>query len=223
MMTQAEKNEIIKEALKRLQTSKKKLLATWDAGGDETIVNITQEGINYYSHKYKDLDIYDELRDIISEELELPNTGETYDRGKGEIFLNNKNQIILKFDSQRYNTDYIYIERKLDDKYNLSQYLTENSIIFKVTKTDSKLYFYDEKKLKYYLPLEFLEATSYYENWARNIFNEYENKLQEQDERLISLELQGELNENQNVAFTIIKTYATVKPYNDEDEIILIA
>lgn len=228
-MPQAEKNEIIKEALRELQKNNKKLIVKWDAGGDETLVNFPGEKImNYDDSLDKALTIYTELRSIIRKKLDLPNAGEDYDRGQGEIFLNERNQVILKFDSQRYYEVYVEAERKLEDKYNLIQYLAENTIVFNITKTDFNIDFYLFYELRDYkeiaIPITISAAAkAYYEDWGRQVFSLYEQKYKERNQPPIFIELTGYLREGSKVEFTITKAYPTTKPYSDQlGEVILI-
>ena len=87
--------------LSDLKQKNQQLLVKWNAGGDETIVNIyTKEGSK---EKYFNERGY-ELNDHIADLLELPNAGEYYNNGNGEIYIESE-LIFFKYNELAYYED----------------------------------------------------------------------------------------------------------------------
>lgn len=92
-----------KEEIKNLLEKEGKVLVGWNAGGDQTPVYFYT--IENGEKKYKDNEIYRELRWQIIEELSLPNASERYHKGQGKICLNEKRKVVLEFTSKEYEID----------------------------------------------------------------------------------------------------------------------
>ena len=97
-------NTIIKEAVRAFKVQGYPILANWDAGGDQTPCNVQING--KYDVTYKDINICEELRSAIIYELSLPNSGETYHTGSGEIDINLLDEVVIKFTAVRYTDCY---------------------------------------------------------------------------------------------------------------------
>jgi len=79
-----------------------RVFAEWDAGGDSTPCRAYPNPGEEDYWKSEDRPYYEELGDRIVDALRLPNAGERYHAGRGEIFLGKKNEIFLRFTSREY-------------------------------------------------------------------------------------------------------------------------
>lgn len=102
-MNQEQKNLIIKSFVGEILNNDGKINCTWDAGGDETIcwVSINEEK----EIEWEGLNINLELADMVIGALNLPNAGELFHRGEGQISLNELGSVIITFDSKEYIED----------------------------------------------------------------------------------------------------------------------
>ncbi|WP_299459372.1 hypothetical protein [uncultured Microscilla sp.] len=99
------KHGILKEALAHIQAQGKVLKATWNAGGDETLCKIyVEERGQEVDHDFlwQDIQIDWELSDLIAERLELPNAGEMYNYGEGEVTLNAEGEMVIVYNCKEY-------------------------------------------------------------------------------------------------------------------------
>ncbi|MCR9143699.1 MAG: hypothetical protein NXI24_15735 [bacterium] len=71
------------------------IFAEWDAGGDETLVNVRIEG----SYEVES-DFRQALRYKIKDVLNLPNAGERYHEGRGRVLLEDDVRLVLRFDAE---------------------------------------------------------------------------------------------------------------------------
>lgn len=89
-----------KQIKKYLQNPDYQIFADWDAGGDQTPCNI-RIFKNGQEQKYDTYsDFHEDLRWQIIMTLDLPNAGETYHKGKGEIKLGENDAIIIAFSAK---------------------------------------------------------------------------------------------------------------------------
>lgn len=99
------KNQIIQDAVKYLKANAHTIKASWNAGGDETLCQVyLEENGQEIEHDFlwQDLQIDWELTDLIVAALDLPNAGEMYNYGNGEITLTSQGDVIITFDAKEY-------------------------------------------------------------------------------------------------------------------------
>ncbi|MDJ1498223.1 hypothetical protein QNI19_35095 [Cytophagaceae bacterium DM2B3-1] len=119
----------IKELVRSARIVNERILVEWDAGGDSRCLKIK------VGDEYDDR-FFGELCSEIVEKLQLPHTGEYYNKGYGEVDVNEKDQIILKYSTRAYYEDYgsepdllsqdyepIIEWVELEDVFGLTQYL----------------------------------------------------------------------------------------------------
>ncbi|MDJ1506584.1 hypothetical protein [Xanthocytophaga agilis] len=130
----------IKELVKSARIADEKILAEWDAGGDNKCINIK------VGDEYDDR-FFGKLCSEIVEKLQLPHDGDYYNKGCGEIDINEKGQIVLTYSTRAHYYDYngawtnqsagdnlISIEWvDIEDVFQLEQYLHRVNISFLLT------------------------------------------------------------------------------------------
>ena len=92
--------KIIIEAVKTYKAQGLPILASWNAGGDQTPCSVQING--KYDVTHENIDICNALRNKIIYRLSLPNAGETYHTGSGEIDINLSDEVFIKFTAVRY-------------------------------------------------------------------------------------------------------------------------
>lgn len=88
--------------LSDLKQKNQQLLVKWNAGGDESLVNIYT--LENGKEKYLNTREY-ELNWHITQLLDLPNAGEYYNNGSGEIYIGADQMIYFKYDELAYHTE----------------------------------------------------------------------------------------------------------------------
>lgn len=132
---------ILKNIVYSLRKKNQTILVEWDAGGDSTCCDLR------IGDEYQD-DWWDgELKDIIVKELKLPHDGDYYNKGCGEIDINEKGQIVLIYSTRTHYYDYngAWINQsagddltsiewvEVEDAFQLEQYLHRVNISFLLT------------------------------------------------------------------------------------------
>lgn len=127
-----------------LENTNKKLLARWDAGGDEQFCYVFPEGTKAFETKGILGEAFEYLAQSIIDTLDLPDAGEYYHNGEGIIRLGHKKSIGLVFTSKEVASTYeeaYYSETEplatpipkkkiyqLDDPFNLAEYMQRLSL-----------------------------------------------------------------------------------------------
>jgi hypothetical protein len=124
----------IKKEVHRLLDSGVKLFYEWNAGGDETPCwAVIEPNVAF------DKDVSYDLSDSIVSELHLPNAGECYNNGKGEIFFTPENALAIRFNAVEKYHDYegekkrnlpetYEVEIELEDVGDLKKFLVRETI-----------------------------------------------------------------------------------------------
>lgn len=193
----------------------KKIRVEWKAGGDETI-------LNYY---YQDRILSDSKSGLLGqismyliEKFDLPNAGEYYNDGNGEIFIEN-DKVRLIYSEYAYSEDYIEDSEEELEPFNLS-IIPEILTVLKNTgetslEFDTTITFYQEKTIDFrlykpmYEPIEYGNEGSKIEEYIR------ENVIPKINCKLESVEIgySGEINETK----ILIEEVHVIKYYVDKD------
>lgn len=99
----------LKDQLKTVLSSGKKITFEWDCGGDETLIDV------FENKKPTNAKWVDPLCDVVAEKLELPNAGEYFVKGGGELVLK-KEDLYVKHNSVASGTNY-----KFPDDFDFSE------------------------------------------------------------------------------------------------------
>ncbi|WP_299460921.1 hypothetical protein [uncultured Microscilla sp.] len=105
--------EELRQQVADLYAQKHRITAVWDCGGDETIVRLLLDG-QALCDSYPVL--CEKLRDLLIEKLQLPNTGEYYNQGRGWLELDQYAHVFVCYDAvgyQRDSADATPLERKV--------------------------------------------------------------------------------------------------------------
>ena len=82
------------------------LIVDWNAGGDETLVSLRGRDVagvlRPLREDYERRGPLWKLREAIVDELELPNSGEQYHQGEGQVSLGPDGEVVLHFSSRDY-------------------------------------------------------------------------------------------------------------------------
>lgn len=84
----------LKAKLQGWLDAKKKIVLSWDCGGDETLIH---GKVNKENWPWDDPD-FQTLCDVLVEELQLPNAGEEFNKGGGDIVCK-KDRIVLDYEA----------------------------------------------------------------------------------------------------------------------------
>ncbi|MGD1841074.1 MAG: hypothetical protein ACFB0B_09280 [Thermonemataceae bacterium] len=93
--------KIIKQAIRQTIDEGKVIVASWDAGGDQTLCNIRVDNV-YNDFYVKDLDIGQALKDVIIDTLSLPNASEDQHVGDGQVGIDTKGAVTLTYNNAYY-------------------------------------------------------------------------------------------------------------------------
>ncbi|MEM9980965.1 MAG: hypothetical protein AAF734_00620 [Bacteroidota bacterium] len=96
-----EPTKIIKQAIRQMIAEEKVIVASWDAGGDQTLCNIRVDNI-YNDFYAKDLDVGQALNSAIIDTLSLPNASDDQHVGSGQIGLDPKGAVTLTYNNAYY-------------------------------------------------------------------------------------------------------------------------
>lgn len=125
-------NEEIKKQVGKILAAGKQIRYEWDAGGDQTICNLVEEDDKHVDENLRGI-LYRHLVD----ELQLPNAGEHYHKGSGEIFMTAENAVAVRFSGFE-NNYYIdksiptacdYFDCRIEDRGNLRRYLHRATVM----------------------------------------------------------------------------------------------
>lgn len=182
----------ITEFIKSVQTEGKKIVVEWDAGGDQTPVwfKIWDKTGKEIEEGRKNEDYWMFLRDFIVYELGLPNAGERYHRGKGEISCENE-QVYISYSAKEFTEDYEdeTIEFTLEDRFGLlnCQYKAHISFSLRLGEVDRGSDLLDEySKEGFWVHKRILEGddiivtdemTAYYKEQFEQVGKRFEAEL----------------------------------------------
>ena len=78
------------------------LIVEWDAGGDETLMWVRDPDSRPGEQKILKFPPLEEALDLICHELQLPNAGEHFHQGRGELLLDENREAFIQFNSRDY-------------------------------------------------------------------------------------------------------------------------
>lgn len=217
----------IKEALEKIYQQGHQVKVTWDAGGDQTLCNVFIELPDGTQKMFPDtsepkvsyLLVYE-----ITDQLNLPNAGEFYHQGKGEIRINTTDDIELHFTSKAYDGDTHEVESS-------TQYLNLPTWASQVTPYLHRANFtvsgdmYEDGETSIYINLEFIEgdeiplpalAKENYEKAVSQLFVPYKKMLmQGAGKQLGSVFIWGSMQADGQVKLAVEKYYNEVELYQN--------
>jgi len=168
------KEKLLKR-LKEYENNNEKLIVKWNTGGDETIINFYLKGnvLPYHTDE-----IVNDLASYLIEEFDLPNAGEYYNDGGGEISIDKENKILFVYDEFAYGESY-------DENFDTENIEEEFSII---TSLSSKqlLNELNQKELDFYGSTSFLlqESDDFRAYTTKDMFRIKKEKLREVHEHI---------------------------------------
>ena len=184
--------KIILEAIKNKLDEGYIIYAEWDAGGDETpcyICYYKEESRNksYSSYEYKGINIFEPIRNLIIDKLDLPNAGEIFNRGFGYIKISAENNLILVYTAKHYYHDEHSISESkecqetisMPTKSSLSDSLHRIAIEFDASIDE-------EMNFEFWMDFRILEGDEieltqsdedYYQAVSKSILKKYESEL----------------------------------------------
>jgi hypothetical protein len=125
--------EKVKQFVRQIQEEGKSIIAEWDAGGDQTMIwcNVLDEEGNEIEVEEAWKTYLDTIDNYIVFELNLPNAGETYHRGKGKIVYKD-DEVSIIYDAKEFTSEYEdeTIEFSLNDHFGLLDYQYRANISF---------------------------------------------------------------------------------------------
>ena len=211
---------MLKEYFQQARESCQFITVKWDAGGDECMVYFsTKDGdkIEYFEEN-----LGWELQDLIAEKLMLPNAGECYNNGEGEVFLSEGNQLCIRFSAKEYYYDYETEQRKLrlEDKHNLKQYLPKAAISFSYRSDgDSEPRFHLGTRVRHGDEIHLDKSKKeYYQQQFQPILATYQEEFMLTkliDKQLASVDLSADLTENGILDIMVSKNYQVQNIYKD--------
>ncbi|MCU0393144.1 MAG: hypothetical protein MUE81_18690 [Thermoflexibacter sp.] len=237
----------IKELVKSIQKQHKQLVAEWDAGGDSTPCWFSiidkfgkEENREEYSKKYEEE--FDSLRNYIISELNLPNAGEYYNKGKGVIGLED-DKVVIRYSAKEFtneNEDSM-IEFSLEDRFGLLDLQYKANITFSLGLGEKIEMNYDileddeeeEEKDNFMIELRILEGDEIFV--SQEMFTYYKTQFEEVGKRFeteLGLEIDGKTlqeilisyNERDEVGkgFLKIEKYYEWHKLHENEEVVLI-
>lgn len=127
--------EKILNDIRTILNSGVRIFYEWDAGGDSTPCwPVTEPEIDFPE------ELHDLLYDEIVSELKLPNAGEHFKKGKGELFFREEDVLVIRYsldESQDYESDDLPDWRRaeeieMDDPAGLRKYLNRGTVFFEM-------------------------------------------------------------------------------------------
>jgi|GEM_PF-2223670 len=202
--SESESDNLIKQEVIRLKMAGESIVAEWNAGGDDTCCNVKIKDIYNYTKDGVNI-----CWDLIAETLELPNAGEYYNKGHGEIDVNQEGQVVLRYSTRAYYYDGSDEEEEntdcsewiaVEDLFGLSQYLHRVKISFSLWMTVEESGNIGYETYNQIIHLSIMEgdeiilpkeAESYYLNVIKNHLQKFEPEFAPKEEQVGSKTLQS--------------------------------
>lgn len=210
-----------KEIIVALLKEGKDIKAKWDAGGDQTCCDVSIDGDNGF--KYEKVDLSDFLRERIIDVLNLPNASENYHKGEGNIFLNERGEVAMCFNSREhtYGDDFEeFIQWDMGDMAELKKSLHKVEVYF-----TGRIDWDDERWINSGINTIYGEPVilddqqkQLCENRLNDLLDKYEAQLGsvENGQELSGVHVNGVLGQDSMTSFRVDKTFEKTTYHKDE-------
>lgn len=221
----------IKQLIVTLAKQGRKIVSTWDAGGDQTLCSVFVQNAQGKDELFPETDNKpgQVLVHKIIDELNLPNAGEHYHKGRGEVLLDANQHIVIRFTSKAHIENYDDTEEYQQDldlpelAANLLPYLNRLSLTI-----DCDLY--NDQTIGGGARIEYMEGdeialhhqTCYgYKKAIVALLEPYRLLIMQGEGRQLgNVEVTGNMQPDGMVKLVIKKTYYDVNNYEDVTEVL---
>lgn len=234
------KNRILKDAVTHLKRQGKTVKASWNAGGDETLCQVyIEENGQEVEHDFmwQDLQIDWELTDLIVERLNLPNNGDQYNYGGGEIDVTPQGDVMITYSSKEYAYACYSCEQPevkknpvFPDPFGLRQYVhrAKISLIAEIDDCGEVQANVEIEVREGDEPTISVEAINFVKHTLSQLITQYAREdfpindgAPVNDFGTYGISMSGQLTEAAEVAFTLLEEYTHLRISNKVTEVLL--